>query len=64
MTNKPYNTTRLFPRSANEASCLYHQDPYLTIEGPYTKQIDDFAILAAWIFMAFVAVVIWGMIYG
>jgi len=54
----------MFPRTANEKTGLYHHEPYLTIDGPYTKDIDDFSVLAAWIFMALVAVIIWSVIYG
>lgn len=64
MTNKPHTRTSMFVKTANEKTGLYHHEPYLTIDGPYTKDIDDFSILAAWLLMTLLAVVIWSVIYG
>jgi hypothetical protein len=54
----------MFVKTANEKAGLYHHEPYLTIDGPHKKDIDDFSILAAWLLMALLAVVIWSVIYG
>ncbi len=64
MTIKHHTRTSMFVKTANEKAGLYHDEPYLTIDGPYTKDIDDFSILAAWLLMTLLAVVIWSVIYG
>ena len=64
MTIKRHMRTSMFVKTANEKTGLYHHEPYLTIDGPYTKDIDDFSVLAAWIFMALVVVMIWSVLYG
>lgn len=61
MKSKLNSTTEMFPRTTSKA---YEHKPYLTVEGPFTSPISDFAILAAWIFMLLVAVLIWGVVYG
>ena len=64
MTIKHHTRTSMFVKTANEKAGLYHHEPYLTIDGPHKKDIDDFSILAAWLLMALLAVVIWSVIYG
>lgn len=64
MTIKHHTRTSMFVKTANEKEGLHHHEPYLTIDGPYKKDIDDFSILAAWLLMMLLAVVIWSVIYG